>query len=301
MGTITIVSFALFFVSCIALEPPSEDDLAGIQVPPLQNEPKFYTRASFKHKYVNNAGVIRDTKSTGYWVTISATTNCQATALEKAALIVSRMVKHMPADVFNGLSKSHGVGIFSAKEGLTVYPEFSNLRDTADCHHKCSGSCAHTCTFDGRKYETLGGLTSSISCVVDDNVICDSADKNHHHQNTLVHEFGHLVMHYMPSHLRSQIVAAYNHAKQSNLWNNHQYAMATNGEYWAEATAAFFMSTVRTDVTGGMNLCGGHHACSSDLLSRHYLGKHDPTLYKILEYVYTDNKPDIPGDLKPCV
>ncbi|ESO90387.1 hypothetical protein LOTGIDRAFT_164313 [Lottia gigantea] len=78
------------------------------------------------------------------------------------------------------------------------------MSDSFSFPDKCSGSCAHTCTFDGRKYETLGGLTSSISCVVDDNLICDSADKNHHHQNTLVHEFGHLVMHYMPSHLRSQ-------------------------------------------------------------------------------------------------
>ncbi|KAK6174748.1 hypothetical protein SNE40_017969 [Patella caerulea] len=300
MARVTLIIGILVAV-CVAAEPPSDDHLAGVQFVPLVHNPGYYTKASFLHRYVNNAGVIAHTKSGGSWVTISATTNCHSTALDKAALVVSKMVRHMPSEIFTHLATSHGVGIFSAKEGLTVYPEYSHLRDTPSCHGSCSGSCAHTCTFDGRKYESLGGLTSSISAVVDDNVICDAQDKNHHHQNTLVHEFGHLVNHYMPSQYKSQITAAYNHAKSNNLWNNGQYAMATIGEYWAEATASFFLSTVRTDVTGGLNMCGGSHVCSSDLAARQYIAKHDPMLYKVLNYVYTHNNPNIPGTLKPCV
>jgi len=46
------------------------------------------------------------------------------------------MVRHMSSTVFNYISRGHGVGIFAKSEGIGVYPENYNLRDTAACRGK---------------------------------------------------------------------------------------------------------------------------------------------------------------------
>ena len=58
---------------------------------------------------------------------------------------------------------------------------------------RCDGSCSRTCTFDGRKYASIGGVTASLSLVLLDNVMCTASDPYHHHDNILVHEFAHTV------------------------------------------------------------------------------------------------------------
>ena len=63
----------------------------------------------------------------------------------------------------------------------------------------CSGSCAHTCTSDGRKIDSLAGLSNSRSVVLDDNVLCNSRDPYRQQENVLVHEFAHQVHRYMPT------------------------------------------------------------------------------------------------------
>ncbi|XP_067667817.1 uncharacterized protein [Haliotis asinina] len=257
-------------------------------------------RASFKHKYVVRSGAIHDIRPSEASISVDATQHVSGTAHEKAALIVSLMTRHMPYDVFHGLTRSHGVGVFTTSDKLTAFPENANLADTAACHGKCSGSCSHTCTFDGRKYETLAALSNSRSVVVDHNVLCDSHDGYGHKENLLVHEFGHLTMAYMPSTWRNKIIAAYNHAKTNRLWTLNTYAMANHDEYWAEATSSFFMSILRTDVTGGMDMCGTSRPCPSEQASRSYIKHHDPQLFAALSYAYTNNNPQIASHLKPC-
>jgi hypothetical protein len=46
------------------------------------------------------------------------------------------MVKHMSTTVFNGIAKGHGVGLFAKSEGIGIYPENYNLRDTPECKGK---------------------------------------------------------------------------------------------------------------------------------------------------------------------
>jgi len=70
---------------------------------------------------------------------------------------------------------------------------------------RCSGSCARTCTLDGRKYDSLAGLTNSRSVVLDDNVLCNSRDPYRHQENILVHEFAHQVHRYMPTAYRNWV------------------------------------------------------------------------------------------------
>ena len=70
---------------------------------------------------------------------------------------------------------------------------------------QCSGSCAHTCTFDGRKHDSIAGLTNSRSVVLDDSVLCNSRDPYGHQENVLVHEFAHQVHKYMPTTDRNRV------------------------------------------------------------------------------------------------
>ncbi|XP_046561687.1 uncharacterized protein LOC124270697 [Haliotis rubra] len=207
----------------------------------------------------------------------------------------------MPDAVFNGIAKSHGVGIFSKSEGMVVYPENAHLADTPACRGRCDGSCSHTCTVDNRKWATIAGLTNSRSSVLDDNVLCDAQDLYRHQENLLVHEFGHLTMKYMPRSWESKIHAAYSNAYNHRLWTLGVYGMVNADEYWAEATASFFMAITRTDVSAGMNMCGTSRACTSEAASRDYLRKHDPRLFEVLEYAYTNNKPQTRGGLRPCI
>ena len=46
------------------------------------------------------------------------------------------MVKHMSTPVFNGIAKGHGVGLFAKSEGIGIYPENYNLRNTPECKGK---------------------------------------------------------------------------------------------------------------------------------------------------------------------
>lgn len=70
---------------------------------------------------------------------------------------------------------------------------------------KCDGSCRHTCTFDGRKYDSIAGLSNRWSVVLGDNVLCNSHDPYGDRENILVHEFAHQVNRYMPKTDRDRV------------------------------------------------------------------------------------------------
>ncbi|GAB1599749.1 uncharacterized protein LOC115209673 [Argonauta hians] len=233
-------------------------------------------------------------------VTLTATNTVPDLAVSKAANIMRKMVKNMPVEVFKGLATSKGAGLFSRTEGPTIFPEYAKLADRPECYRKCTGSCSVTCTFDGRKWQHIAGLAGSRSVCLDDIVLCNSRDPYGHRENIFSHEFAHLIMSYMPPGWRSKVVNAYNRAKQYGTWKLNHYAMATSQEYWAEATEGFFLDVTRTDVTGGLNMCGTSHVCPNEMAARAYIKKHDPRLFEVLSYVYTGNKPTIPGGLKVC-
>ena len=54
----------------------------------------------------------------------------------QAAEIVRLMIKNMPSEVFVLLARSNGVGLFSASEGVTIYPENRQLADRPECYGK---------------------------------------------------------------------------------------------------------------------------------------------------------------------
>ncbi|KAK7486169.1 hypothetical protein BaRGS_00022635 [Batillaria attramentaria] len=211
------------------------------------------------------------------------------------------MLRHSPSHIFTNIANhpGSGVGVFTLAEKITVFPECYHLADTPACKGRCDGSCSHTCTFDGRKYETLSGVTNSKSIVAVENVLCASRDPYHHHDNILVHEFAHTVNRLgMSSSEKSQLTAAYNHAKAHHLWRDGSYAMATQGEYFAEGTGAFFLVNLQS-TTGGMTDCSGGK-CRTEMQARDHIQAKDPQLATILSHVYTNGHIHTASGIKVC-
>ncbi|XP_029635952.1 uncharacterized protein LOC115211140 [Octopus sinensis] len=258
-------------------------------------------RMSFRHIYVTHDGNSHTYRPSQPSITITATSTVKAEAMRKAAHIVAHMIKYSPNEVFMGLTRSLGVGLFSPAEGPTIFPENSNLADYPECYNRCSGKCSVTCTFDGRKWQSIAGLTNTRACVLAENVMCSPGDPYGHSESILNHEFGHLVHRYVPQMWKNKIGAAYRNAYNRQLWKLGTYAMANAHEYFAEATEAFFLDSKRTDVTGGMNMCGTNRVCPNERSSREYLKRHDPALYETLVYAYTNGRPNMAMGLKICV
>ncbi|XP_046382026.1 uncharacterized protein LOC124152978 [Haliotis rufescens] len=264
--------------------------------------PRVALPAGFKVKYVGEGGVIKDSKqSSGHWIEIAGSPHCSDSAVYEAALIISLQSRHMPTEVFSRLAGKSSVGVFTKAEKITIYPEFYHLKDTPDCKGTCAGHCSHTCTSDGRKWESLGGVDGTGRAIVlDDNVLCTPQDPHHHRENILVHEFGHGVQKYGLDSARIQkVIAAYNHAKAAHLWTHSAYAMTNYKEYFAEASTAFFNVNQQTSAAG-MNKCGHGYYCDTEAHARAWLKRHDPQIYDVLVYAYTNNHPEIASHLKIC-
>ncbi|XP_041361775.1 uncharacterized protein LOC121377752 isoform X2 [Gigantopelta aegis] len=219
----------------------------------------------------------------------------------EAALVVSHMTRHMPSSVFSRLAARSSVGVFSKAEKLTIYPQYKHLTNTPECHNRCDGTCRHTCTFDGRKWENLAGLGGLRALIVEDNVMCTSRDPYHHHENILVHEFAHTIHHHgLNLTTSNKVRAAYNNTKTNRLWTSSSYAMANYEEYFAEATTSWYNANQQSSA-GRMNKCGTSHYCLSASDARDYMHKHDPRLYDILNYVYNNGKAYLPGRITTCI
>lgn len=89
------------------------------------------------------------------------------------------MTKYMPHSIFQRLASTAKIGVFTKHESLTIFPEYASL--------------AHTSTGDGRPYTSLAGTGGVLAAIVDDNVLCNSADPYRHKSNILVHEFAHTI------------------------------------------------------------------------------------------------------------
>ncbi|XP_071082301.1 uncharacterized protein [Haliotis cracherodii] len=262
--------------------------------------PRASLPAGFKYKYVGSGGVIKNTTSSGHWLEVAASPKTTETGHYEAALIVSKMTRHMPSAVFSKLSAGGSVGVFTRTETLAIYPEYYGLKDTPACHGSCAGHCSASCTFDGRKWSTVSGAGGARAVVLDDNVMCTSRDPHNHHENILVHEFTHTIHHHgLDSQHSMEVIAAYNHAKYVNLWVLSAYAMTNREEYFAEGATAYFNVNQEASAAG-MNKCDGTHYCTSETAARNYLKLHDNSLYSVLTYVFTNNHPETPSQLAVC-
>ncbi|XP_076469243.1 uncharacterized protein LOC143299745 [Babylonia areolata] len=253
----------------------------------------------FKFMYFSQDGRIApNSKPSGNFIRIVGSPQTSESTLYVAALELHKMMKNSPSHVFNNVANSPGgVGIFTAAESVTVFPDFAHLADTPACRNRCDGSCSHTCTFDGRKLSSLSGVTSTLSLVLDANVMCTSRDPYNHRDNIMMHEFSHMVNKQgMSSSEKAQNDANYNNAKSQNLWNLQTYAMANSAEYFAESTGAFFLVNMQT---GGMTDCS-YGECRTEMDARQHLRSRDYNLYNFLAHIWTNGRGDLSSGIKTC-
>ncbi|CAG2251535.1 unnamed protein product [Mytilus edulis] len=198
-------------------------------------------RTSFKHKYVVcGSGSIVSYHSANS-IDIQATAASSNAAHQKAAVIVSRMIAHMPSTYCHTLAARAQVGVFTKAESMAVYPDYAYMADRPECRGICSGGCASTCTFDGRKWSVTAGSGGRLASILDDNLLCDSRDPYRHGFNVLIHEFGHTIHGYaLDGSMKNTITNAYNAARSRGTWSASSYAMSNEKEYFAQGTSAWF-------------------------------------------------------------
>ncbi|CAC5377631.1 unnamed protein product [Mytilus coruscus] len=254
-------------------------------------------RTSFKYKYVYCNGGIATYKS-GSAIPIQATTLVSAAAHDKAATIVSRMVRHMPSNICNKLASHDGVCVFTKQETLDVCPGLSAVADRPSCRGTCAGSCSNTCSSDGRKYSSLAGSGGQFATIIDDNLLCDSADPYGQTFNVLVHEFSHTIHRYaVDSAMKSRIHSAYLAAKSRRAWEPSSYAMSTEGEYFAQGATAYLNANQGVSHGNYMQECSPGNLCKGEMAMRYHLYEKDRALYSVLAWVYSSNKPNTPNNL----
>jgi len=283
--------------------PMDADDPVGFpEIPPPMKQEwstgevhQAFATQSFKKKYVTRGGGI-SSNNPGNAIEVAATQLVSEVGHQKGAAIVGRMLANIGDDVWNNMVRRRvRVGIFSRHEALSVYPEYQNLADTPSCRGKCTGSCRRTCTFDGRKWDTVAGAGGVRAAILESNILCDRYDPYRKGNNILAHEFIHSIhMNGLPSDKNSQLTSAFANAKRRKLWGLSSYAMATAYEYFAEAGGVWF-GVNHNGSSGGMDRCSTEMGC------RRHLKIRDPKLYALLHYTFSPDDERKPGDLKICV
>ncbi|KAK0047679.1 hypothetical protein Bpfe_022847 [Biomphalaria pfeifferi] len=292
------ICFSLFVLATQSFEI-NDHHLSDVDIEFLHSLPSVRAGArlpGFKYLYLEPGSHLTTALNLNHsQLEIAGSPRTSQHALDVAADIIVKMTRHMPPSMFQTLTKGK-VGLFTAVEKMTIYPEYTHIAN-GNCGTSCAGNCSHTCAADGRKYESIMGLTNSRSVVLDDIVLCSAHDPYHHVDNVLVHEFGHLVHFYATTPaIKTQILSAYNASKLHATWPLNTYGMRNAHEYWATATQIFFGAL---HVKGGMNQCGANF-CNGFQQSRDHLRSLDPAVFNILSHVYTNNNPSLNPGFSIC-
>jgi pyruvoyl-dependent arginine decarboxylase (PvlArgDC) len=281
--------------------PPLGHDY--IYIKPGKVFTKFRRAEQFKYLYLASDGNIYDSPGTGR-LEVAATLKVSKDAHYTALYNLRMLTFHMPNEVFEQLARDARVGLFTAEDKITIFPETAHLKDRPECAGRCDGACKNTCTSDGRKSESLNGITAAgISCQVVDNIMCTPADPKDGKNNGLVHEVAHSIHRCgIPTEYTEKITQAYDNARKNNIWDLSSYAMSNEKEYFAVGTTVFFNVHKQESQSGGMNKCGKPEGqfCDSETEARNWLKSRDPQLFEILSYVYTNHQPTLPGCMTIC-
>ncbi|CAH1774780.1 unnamed protein product [Owenia fusiformis] len=259
--------------------------------------------ANFKFKWVAMDGSIFDENNgVDIRIEVAATTSVSQNAHMIGSRIIANMLRYAPESYFEELANNGRVGLFIRTEGSTVYPEYEHLRDRPECEGTCEFDCSNTCTSDGRKYDSLAGLGGRRATCLDDNIMCNSNDPYRSTFNVLSHEFAHTYHQYaLPVDVQTEISLAYQNALALGIWDTGSYAMSNELEYFAEASTVFFNTNIHGSSTGGMNSCGRLSGfCQNEAEARDWLNFADNNIYNILVEVYTNNRPELQGELAVC-
>lgn len=310
------VQVIAIFVLCISAGsqavPVTEHSRSHHQHPNDAIIPEFHLNGTyerddtvFKYMWISSDGFIYDDPQPGFFE-VAATLLVGDYSHLVGTHIVRQMIRNMPPAVFSELARLGSVGLFTAIDKTTIFPEYAHLRDRPECAGTCAGACSNTCTGDGRKWDSLAGVGGIRATCLDDNFMCTDADPYYHQYNVLVHEFGHTVHLYaLPgsSDYYSRIYAAFLNARANAIWDLSSYAMVNEMEYFAEGTAVFFNTNRHPSSSGGMNGCGrpAGQFCASEGEAKDWLQTKDPLLFDALSFTFTNYQPSLVGGLDICV
>ncbi|CAC5404290.1 unnamed protein product [Mytilus coruscus] len=251
-------------------------------------------RTSFKHKYVVcGSGSIISYHSANS-IDIAATAASSNAAHQKAAVIVSRMIAHMPSTYCHTLASRAQVGVFTKAESMAVYPDYAYMADRPECRGICSGSCSSTCTFDGRKWSTTAGSGGRLASILDDNLLCDSQDPYRHGFNVLIHEFAHTIHGYA---LDGSMKSRGTRKGTSNLVQRYSKGIETVKHGKCKIYQSKVINSSKFDLETPCN----NHQCSNEMAERRHIYDKDRELYNILAWVYDSNQVSQPGNLATCI
>jgi len=210
------------FFSTTSTTEPFEPMLFCLEEPPPpygREESPYQFDASFYTHYCSASGIF-----------VVGSENAPIEALEAAAQIVDRMLRHDPLLVAEIVRSNHAVILTGVGETAADLPEWvyeEGRTHTPDPNHPGFASSG-------------GGMSYTVSPA--DDVLCEgSADKRGSYGtpdwgSVLVHELGHLVV--APAGI-SGLDALFDVGAASGAWDLRHYAMTNSTEYWAEVVQVY--------------------------------------------------------------
>ncbi|KAF6251030.1 hypothetical protein COO60DRAFT_692198 [Scenedesmus sp. NREL 46B-D3] len=185
-------------------------------------------------------------------------------AVQQARLVLAGMVGALQPDIRRRLAASSPatkVALFSRPEqAWTDIPEHSIWKGT---------------DFGAIDLAGVGGTAAVPVSSFDTRNVLEEADDPYREESVVVHEFGHHIHNLaLPSCVAAAADAAYANAAASGAYTPGAYMISSVYEYMANAVAAWFQGTCRSDVNDG-------------IVSRPRLLARDPTLFALLQYVFT--------------
>jgi len=167
-------------------------------------------------------------------------------AVQRAVHVACCMLAGVPASVLARMrEQGAALGIFGRDHVVTDLPPHAFMRHNAN-----------------RDLDTtsrgLGGTpTVPVTSCGEENLTMEG-DRFYPCQSILVHELGHAVMNLgMPDATRARLQAAYQAAVRDGLYPPACYMVVNDHEYFATGTEAWFESTIRVDVNGGVKTRAG--------------------------------------------
>lgn len=328
MMAYTFMGFCVFSVLCgIA----ADSDLGNSDGAYVNRYSRDLNDPAIRRNLVNNDREKRQvTKSSEYYVTQCNYNSMEKppgasiqvlgaeldypTATSKAAKLLHLLVRFMPRPLYLKIAERNNVGLFSTRHlPASMFEEFD------DMPQECEGRC--TMTFvNGKEYDCSVWCTSSYHpyqpyyplnylwsygnfsrlYLAETNMVCQGFNPGNN-ENLLIREFGFMMMtRIMDEDLQAQLEEAYTSAVVNNTWPQ----ITSKYDYFMKATLVWF-NGISYNSAGGMSClvqysASGFPLCTDNFGQRQYLKEKDNKLYKILNYVYNNNREYVNADTGVC-
>ncbi|XP_060603130.1 uncharacterized protein LOC132756153 [Ruditapes philippinarum] len=234
-----------------------------------------------------------------------------------AAKVVHLLVRFMPRKIFLTIAANNTIGVFPTRDlPANLFPEFTENMPSI-CGGKCGiqfqndqqVDCSPWCTTPEYPYQNTAYSINYLWAygnfsrlfVVETNVVCEGFNPSGS-ENLLIREFGFMLMtRILDNKTVTDIKNAYTAATANFTWAG----VKNEYEYFMLGTLAWFNGAGRNNLLKGMaclNIIGsnGRNLCSDAYGQRQFIKQRDSKLYKLLNYIYNNNREYVNGDTSLC-